>query len=270
MLQLAHPLVVVADAGVLRLVASLMLSAHAASLRRLPWILAQRPALSAGHAAGFNARSMPDPSERSAADRLRQAGMLASAALLVEFVSSTRRGERVDLAVFRAVNRGHGEGADAFFGALTELGSITSPAVAAGLLAARGHRATALRAAGATGSTWLVGQAMKRLYLRARPYDKLPEIVRLLIGRPAGTSWPSSHPAVLIAFLTVAGEELGLSRVERAALDALAGIVALSRVYLGVHYPSDVVAGLLLGRAVGQAWLAAGGSADAAGRLGGR
>ena len=63
---------------------------------------------------------------------------------------------------------------------------------------------------------------------------------------------------MLLAFLTVAGEELGLSAAERRALAALAVAVAASRVYLGVHYPSDVVAGLLLGRAVGLAWLAAG------------
>ena len=197
---------------------------------------------------------------RTPGDRFREAALLTSAAVLVEVVSSTKRGERADHAVFRAVNRGHGDALDAFFGAITELGSITSPAVAAGVLAARGRRWTALRAAGAGATTWVAGQALKKLYLRARPYDRLPDVVRLMIGRPAGTSWPSSHPAVLISFLTVAGEELGLSRAERAALGALAGLVAVSRVYLGVHYPSDVVAGLLLGRAIGQAWLAAGGS----------
>jgi membrane-associated phospholipid phosphatase len=209
---------------------------------------------------------MTTPAEptRAPADRMREAGLLAGAALLVEFASSTRRGERVDLAVFRAVNGGSGPSADAFFGGLTELGSITGSVTAVAALAAGGRRRTALRGAGAAGSMWLLGQALKQLYLRKRPYDRLPETVRLLIGRPAGTSWPSSHPAVLLAFLTVAGEELGLSRAERAALTGLAGAVAVSRVYLGVHYPSDVVAGLLLGRAVGQAWLAGSRPVDSA------
>src|SRR6266545_233282 len=175
---------------------------------------------------------------------VREALALASAAVLVEFASSTGRGKAVDHRIFRAVNRGHGDRADAFFGGLTELGSIAASAAAGGALAAGGRRRTALRALGAAGTMWLVGQGMKRLYLRARPYDALPEVVRLLIGRPRGTSWPSSHPAVLLATLTVAGEELGLSRAERAALNALPAAVGLSRIYLGVHYPSDVVAGL--------------------------
>jgi len=179
--------------------------------------------------------------------------------MVVGFISSTERGERADHAVFRAVNRGHGPVADRFFASITELGSITSPSAAAGVLAVGGRRGTAARAAGAAGTTWLLDQALKKLYLRVRPYDRFPDLVRLLIGRPPATSWPSSHPSVLIAFLTVAGEELGLSRMERAALGGIAGLVAVSRVYLGVHYPLDVVGGLLLGRAVGQAWLAAGG-----------
>ena len=192
------------------------------------------------------------------ASALRRASVLASAAILVEAASSSRAGQRVDQRLFRMINRGHGPRADVVFDGLTELGSITASAAAGTVLAAAGHRRTALRAVGAAGTMWLVGQGLKRLYLRARPYDALPEIVRLLIGKPKGTSWPSSHPAVLLAFCTVAGEELGLSRTERRALLALAGIVAASRVYLGVHYPSDVVAGLLLGRAVADVWLAAG------------
>ena len=69
-----------------------------------------------------------------------------------------------------------------------------------------------------------------------------------------GTSWPSSHPAVLLAFVTVASRQLGAGPPARTALDLLAAVVAVSRVYVGVHYPSDVAAGLLLGRGVAAAF----------------
>ena len=69
-----------------------------------------------------------------------------------------------------------------------------------------------------------------------------------------GTSWPSNHPAVLTAFTTVAARELDTGRIARAGLGALGLTVAASRVYLGVHYPSDVVSGFLMGRTVAAVW----------------
>jgi membrane-associated phospholipid phosphatase len=187
-------------------------------------------------------------------DALQRAGTLAALAILVERLSSSRPGMKVDRRLFGLVNAEHGRVPDAIFAGLTELGSITASISAATVLAGRGRTGAAARALGAAAGTWLAGQGLKRLYLRVRPYDALT--VRLLIGRPRGTSWPSSHPAVLLSFLTVAGRELGIPRSARVGLAGVAGLVATSRVYLGVHYPSDVVAGLLLGRGIGLAALA--------------
>ena len=85
---------------------------------------------------------------------------------------------------------------------------------------------------------------------RPRPVDAEDHGARQLIARPNGMSWPSSHPAVLTTFTRVASQELGSGSLVRGALTALDATVATSRVYLGVHYPSDVISGLLIGRAV--------------------
>jgi membrane-associated phospholipid phosphatase len=180
---------------------------------------------------------------------MRVAG-LAGAALASGLLASSELGERVDLGLFRAVNRGRGPGADLFFRGITELGSIWASIGAAGVLAAAGRRRAATRGLAAASAAWLAGQGLKRLFDRPRPYVADPDGVRLLAQPPRATSWPSSHPAVLLAFVTVAGRDLELSRAARTALRGLAAAVGISRTYVGVHYPADVVGGLLLGQAV--------------------
>jgi undecaprenyl-diphosphatase len=121
------------------------------------------------------------------------------------------------------------------------------------MLAAGGRRRAAARGLAAAGLAWLAGQGLKKVFLRPRPYVADREGTRLLIGPPRATSWPSSHPAVLLAFTTVAGRELGAGRVGRTALDALGLLVGASRTHVGVHYPGDVVGGVLVGKAVAAA-----------------
>ena len=167
---------------------------------------------------------------------------------------STDAGREADADLFAAVNRGHGAGADRLFAGVTELGSLYAAIAAAGTLAALGRPRPAARAMAAAGATWVLGQGVKKLVERPRPYDVDPHGTRALIAPPSGTSWPSSHPAVLTAFATVSGRELGAGPVSRAGLTVLGLAVAASRVYLGVHYPSDVASGFLMGRAVAALW----------------
>lgn len=166
----------------------------------------------------------------------------------------TTAGERLDRALFEAGNTDAGPGADRFFLGVTELGSLYAAAAAAGVLAVSGRPREGIRALSAAGATWLLGQGLKKAVNRPRPYEADAEATRFLIAPPHGTSWPSSHPAVVTAFMSVAARELGIGGLGSAGLTSVSASVAASRVYVGVHYPSDVASGFLLGRAVAALW----------------
>jgi undecaprenyl-diphosphatase len=185
-----------------------------------------------------------------------RAAVAAIAALAVGGATATGVGGRLDRRLFRRLNGAvHGRPSDRPFIAVTEFGSIWASTGAAAVLSARRHRREALDALGAAGAAWLAGQALKKVFVRGRPYDALPD-ARVLIHHPRGTSWPSSHPAVLFAFVTVACRDLDASVAVRAGVTCLALAVGASRVALGVHYPADVAGGLLLGKAVADGWSA--------------
>jgi membrane-associated phospholipid phosphatase len=179
-----------------------------------------------------------------------RAAALVGGALAVGAWSASGRGRELDEEAFRAANRDRGPLTDRLLGGMTELGSIWASVGASAVLAAAGRRRAAARGIAAAGVAWLAGQGLKRVFDRPRPSDADPDGTLRRIRRPNGSSWPSSHPAVLLAFTTVTADELGASPATRLGLDALAATVGASRTYLGVHYPADVVGGLLLGRAV--------------------
>ena len=184
--------------------------------------------------------------------RLARIAGLGGAALAIGVAASGGPGRDADERAFRAVNGAADPRLDRTAGAITELGSIWASIGAAAVLALAGHRRAAGRGLVAAASVWLLGQGLKRVFERPRPYEAEAEGTRLLIGTPSASSWPSSHPAVLLAFVEAAGREARLRPAARVALTGLAGAVGVSRVVVGVHYPADVAGGLLLGRAVAE------------------
>jgi len=97
-----------------------------------------------------------------------------------------------------------------------------------------------------------VEDALKAAVARERPCRALPDI-RLLIPCPKSFSLPSGHAISSFAF---AAPLFFLSRTYmpigwRIYPLALASLIACSRLYLGVHYPTDVLAGAFLGVIIG-------------------
>lgn len=125
-------------------------------------------------------------------------------------------------------------------------------AIAAGLVVFGDRRArrAALSGVGAIAVTsFLVNVVIKSLPRRSRPDQDayaVPEERR--VPMPGSTSFPSGHSASGFAFATAVGDQL-----PRLALPLrfLAGMVAYSRVHSGVHYPSDVLVGSVIGIVIG-------------------
>lgn len=85
---------------------------------------------------------------------------------------------------------------------------------------------------------------LKNLFQRARPYTRLPNL-QLLIPPEPSYSFPSGHAAVSFAGAMVVWM-MDPKRWGRVAL-AAALLILFSRLYLSVHYPTDLLAGALLG-----------------------
>lgn len=97
----------------------------------------------------------------------------------------------------------------------------------------------------AVGVRWLVGESLDR----ERPFVTLPDLHSLDLASAASNSFPSLHAMILFAFAGTfyfIGHHPNWARL----LLLLAAVVVIARVMAGVHYPSDVIAGAILGLVV--------------------
>lgn len=155
-----------------------------------------------------------------------------------------------DLAAFRGVAGRHWPGADRVLPRLSRgadhgllwFGAAVGMAALGG--SARARRAALRGVASLAVASAAINTVGKGAVHRERPLLDVVPVLRQLKRQPFTTSFPSGHAASAAAFATgVALESKGWG----AAVAPLALAVAASRVYTGVHYPSDVVAGAVLG-----------------------
>jgi len=159
--------------------------------------------------------------------------------------------EELDRALFSLINNTlHSVWLDVVMPALTEKWNFLIPATPVVLyVLVRGRRRDRLIVVGAVGVLLLVdatATALRGVIARVRPCHVV-EGVRMLVGCSESFSFPSNHAAnsfALVTFLAVAYRWLVIP------MFVVAAAVAYSRVYVGVHFPSDVLAGAVLGTTV--------------------
>ncbi len=113
-------------------------------------------------------------------------------------------------------------------------------------------RVGAITALLASGLALLVNQVVSHLVYRPRPFVTHPDTVRVLLGHSRDASFPSDHAAAAVAIsivLIAFHRRLGIAALLFAIL------VAYARVYVGDHYPGDVLGGALVGLLAGLVFL---------------
>ncbi len=90
----------------------------------------------------------------------------------------------------------------------------------------------------------LINYVISRLVYRPRPFVLYPHQVHLLVQHAPDSSFPSDHATAVFAVATaLVGSSKWLSRT----FWIVAILIAIARVFIGVHWPTDVLAGLVIG-----------------------
>ncbi|HKO54257.1 MAG TPA: phosphatase PAP2 family protein [Thermoanaerobaculia bacterium] len=166
------------------------------------------------------------------------------------------RADRYDDAIMQAVHTIDNPSMHRVMEAITQLGSHAAIGGIAGVTAiamfAKGRKQDAWTVVVSTGGAMAINTILKNIFQRQRPKE-LARRIKL----PASHSFPSGHSLLSAATYPIVAHHLvqNESLPIQAAVHTLAGMVILSvgfsRVYFGVHFPSDVLGGF----AAGFGWL---------------
>ena len=166
------------------------------------------------------------------------------------------RADALDETILQAVHRVDDPRVHSVMHAVTQLGTHAAIGTAAGLTAIgmmrRGRKHDALTIVISTGGAMAINTLLKNIFRRQRPQE-LARRIKL----PKSHSFPSGHSLLsaatypIVAHHLVERRSLGVQAVVHSLTGALILSVGFSRVYFGVHFPSDVLGGF----AAGFGWL---------------
>lgn len=156
----------------------------------------------------------------------------------------------LDESILQFINHaGEWPSLDFVFVAFTVMGMLAVTLLAAPLIWARGKKDQAFDLVVSVLIVSLVVEILKVIVSRDRPFVALDGTVHTIsyygLAEASGPSFPSGHAARIFAAATTA--VIGVRLPGKIVGFSLASMVALSRVYLGLHWPSDILAGAVLG-----------------------
>ena len=156
-------------------------------------------------------------------------------------------GQRLDIRVFMLLNmRGYPRWLDRFMWLATQLGNMLAAFIFALILFLLSFRRLALEIIFGTLMLWLLVEMIKALSNRHHPFLTLDK-THLIGWQEKGNSFPSSHTAQTFFLTTLIIHSFQLGVGESIILYSIAALVGFTRIYVGAHYPRDVIAGMVLG-----------------------
>lgn len=157
-------------------------------------------------------------------------------------------GQRLDLRIFTLFNlRGyHPLWLDRVMWGFTQIGNGAAGILLGIILYFAGNRPLAVVLLLGILTLWLAVELVKAIVERSRPYLTL-ENARIIGWRERGLSFPSGHTSQAFFMATLFAHYLEVGPLIGGMIYFVAVIVGVTRVYVGAHYPRDVLAGGILG-----------------------
>jgi membrane-associated phospholipid phosphatase len=186
---------------------------------------------------------------------LKGQGVLVSLVLIFSLVAVSlvwSVGQRIDVWIFMYFNM-HGRRpawVDWMMLCFTQIGNFIFALGVASILFLSGNHLLAFELIFGLLTLGLLVQIIKVLIHRTRPYINLKNI-RIVGSRASGRSFPSGHTGQAFFMATLLLQYFHVNIYVWVGLYAIALLVGITRIYVGMHYPRDVLGGAILGTAWG-------------------